>query len=399
MRGGTPEQSTAASFVQWPLRDIATRCKSRAAGSPTKMMMRTDHRTAAAPSLKDEPVGELNPLATRTEVFLGGACNPTTWRREIAVPLLEAARVQYYNPQVDEWYEELIQIERHAMETAKVLLNVIDDATRALVSINEAVEYIFLGHRVVLVVEDIAPGARIEGDVVSHEELAELNAARQCLRDLARKKRVPVCDSVREAVLEAIRLVREDDVAGLALETLRLHERSAVVLNAWSGRIRPQLRRSLSESSVATLSIAARCPSTARVTKRSSSTPSYSSAPQQHLIKVSSSSFSSSSGCVYLAGNANCACWRDNAAARLLQRAGVPFLTPLGDYLTFEPPQMHDAAEASTTATRVDKTSAERLNAEVRENHRSWCCAATRDALDTQLSLSFFSLCCSSSCS
>lgn len=32
-------------------------------------------------------------------VFLGGSCNPTTWRSEIAIPLLEKHLVDYYNPQ------------------------------------------------------------------------------------------------------------------------------------------------------------------------------------------------------------------------------------------------------------------------------------------------------------
>lgn len=34
------------------------------------------------------------------EVFLGGACDPTTWRFDIAMPTLEAAGVTFYNPQV-----------------------------------------------------------------------------------------------------------------------------------------------------------------------------------------------------------------------------------------------------------------------------------------------------------
>lgn len=33
-------------------------------------------------------------------VFLGGACNPTTWRRDIAMPYLDAHGISYYNPQV-----------------------------------------------------------------------------------------------------------------------------------------------------------------------------------------------------------------------------------------------------------------------------------------------------------
>jgi len=34
------------------------------------------------------------------EIFLGGSCNPTTWRKDIVIPTLEAMGVPYYNPQV-----------------------------------------------------------------------------------------------------------------------------------------------------------------------------------------------------------------------------------------------------------------------------------------------------------
>lgn len=32
------------------------------------------------------------------EVFLGGSCNPTTWRQDIAIPLLKSLGITYYNP-------------------------------------------------------------------------------------------------------------------------------------------------------------------------------------------------------------------------------------------------------------------------------------------------------------
>ena len=35
-----------------------------------------------------------------TDVFLGGSCNPTQWRKEIAIPMLEEHNVSFYNPQV-----------------------------------------------------------------------------------------------------------------------------------------------------------------------------------------------------------------------------------------------------------------------------------------------------------
>lgn len=31
-------------------------------------------------------------------VFLGGACNPTTWRQDTAIPFLDAVGISYYNP-------------------------------------------------------------------------------------------------------------------------------------------------------------------------------------------------------------------------------------------------------------------------------------------------------------
>jgi hypothetical protein len=34
------------------------------------------------------------------KVFLGGSCNPTTWRSSIAMPMLKKAGVPFYNPQV-----------------------------------------------------------------------------------------------------------------------------------------------------------------------------------------------------------------------------------------------------------------------------------------------------------
>ena len=50
-------------------------------------------------------------------VFLGGSCNPTTWRQDVAIPTLGRARVTYYNPvsiELDmvllKWSKQLIQL-------------------------------------------------------------------------------------------------------------------------------------------------------------------------------------------------------------------------------------------------------------------------------------------------
>ena len=35
-----------------------------------------------------------------SHVFLGGSCSPTTWRRDIIMPMLERANISCFNPQV-----------------------------------------------------------------------------------------------------------------------------------------------------------------------------------------------------------------------------------------------------------------------------------------------------------
>lgn len=32
------------------------------------------------------------------EVFLGGSCNPTTWRADVAIPALTQLGISFYNP-------------------------------------------------------------------------------------------------------------------------------------------------------------------------------------------------------------------------------------------------------------------------------------------------------------
>ncbi|KAL5109147.1 hypothetical protein TcWFU_006968 [Taenia crassiceps] len=71
-------------------------------------------------------------------VFLGGACNPTTWRKDIAIPFLEAHRIPYFNPQCDEWRPELVAQEAAAKERASCLLFVFQPhLTRGLASLVE----------------------------------------------------------------------------------------------------------------------------------------------------------------------------------------------------------------------------------------------------------------------
>ncbi|KUF90858.1 hypothetical protein AM588_10008200 [Phytophthora nicotianae] len=164
-------------------------------------------------------------------VFLGGSCNPTTWRHDVAMPMLDAAHVHYFNPQVDEWFEELIQIEAKAKETAQIVLMVVDGLTRSIVCINEAVEYICRGRKVMLVVDDIEEGTEVAGKVLSKTELADLNGARQCLRDLAHRRGVGLFPDVAAAIEGCIAYLTQTNAPRSKPEVPRLPEQHVQTLS------------------------------------------------------------------------------------------------------------------------------------------------------------------------
>jgi raw len=145
------------------------------------------------------------PTAHRLDVFLGGSCNPTTWRHDIAIPMLDRAGVTYYNPQVDNWTPELVDIEARAKDRADQLLFVVDSDTRAIASILEATEAICTGHAVSLVVKNVDTVKRPEFE----SEAKDLNRARAYLRDLATRHNVRVYPSVTAAVAGIIATVQE----------------------------------------------------------------------------------------------------------------------------------------------------------------------------------------------
>lgn len=134
-------------------------------------------------------------------VFLGGSCDPTTWRADVAVPELSRASIPFFNPQIADWHPNLIALEAKAKEVCDVLLFVIDSSTRAIASMLESTEYIMSHRRVVIVIQDIRDGIRIDGEVVAGRQLKDLNRARAFLCDIAARhqKHCDVFDSV-EAV-------------------------------------------------------------------------------------------------------------------------------------------------------------------------------------------------------
>ena len=134
------------------------------------------------------------------EVFLGGACNPTTWRHTTAIPFLEDRGVTFYNPQVgaggtargkvegrgergvagedpgltshpvarlqvENWYPELVEQEAKAKDDAEVVFFVVGPETRAIASMIEVAELITSGRQVVLVLQDVSSDVVMNGHV------------------------------------------------------------------------------------------------------------------------------------------------------------------------------------------------------------------------------------------
>lgn len=147
------------------------------------------------------------------EIFLGGSCNPTTWRQDEAIPLLKNLGITFYNPQVAQWCHELIEQEHEAKQNASVLFYVIDNRTRNVVGIIEAANFAGGNRKLVLVVNPYnGPGDSINGESISDQEYLDLRKSLDLLKDLMKKKGIPTFDTIPTAVTCAAEILCERDV-------------------------------------------------------------------------------------------------------------------------------------------------------------------------------------------
>ncbi|MCP9265217.1 Kynurenine--oxoglutarate transaminase 3 [Dirofilaria immitis] len=75
-----------------------------------------------------QQVSELRPRPIY-DVFLGGSCGNTVWRRDLVIPYLEKRAISYYDPQRSVWNEHMINEESIAKENSNLFLFVLDPAT------------------------------------------------------------------------------------------------------------------------------------------------------------------------------------------------------------------------------------------------------------------------------
>ena len=59
------------------------------------------HSNTNGHSHRERITGKLQLLSQddTSDVFLGGSCNPTTWRTDIVIPIFEGAGISFFNPQ------------------------------------------------------------------------------------------------------------------------------------------------------------------------------------------------------------------------------------------------------------------------------------------------------------
>jgi len=145
-------------------------------------------------------------------VFLGGSCNPTTWRKQIVIPLLEKQGITYYNPQVEKWNPSLVAEEAKAKESAELLFFVIDQRTLALASMIEVVELISRGRQLVLVLQQMHDGQVLEerngtvppGATATGRVLQDANRARSYVKDIADRNHIKTYTTITRAVCAVV---------------------------------------------------------------------------------------------------------------------------------------------------------------------------------------------------
>ncbi|MES1907708.1 MAG: hypothetical protein MHM6MM_000774 [Cercozoa sp. M6MM] len=129
-------------------------------------------------------------------VFLGGSCGSTTWRTDIAIPFLQKHGHQYFNPQVESWTPERVEIERHEKNSCDKIFYVVSYETRSFASILEATEFMFTAKdRLTLVLLENA-----DDTPFPDSELRDLKRARTYLRDIAVTNNVTVFASIQEGL-------------------------------------------------------------------------------------------------------------------------------------------------------------------------------------------------------
>ena len=163
------------------------------------------------------------------DVFLGGSCNPTTWRKDLAIPHFKSAGITFYNPQQSNWVPEMIELEHQAKQTSRLLFFVANEKTRNVVSMIE-ISYLAGKKRTLICCLSCYPDKdhRINNESLSRTERMDLQGGMTVVNDLVERKGIPVFDNIQVALECATKVIKED----VKLEDLSLQDGARPVLHS-----------------------------------------------------------------------------------------------------------------------------------------------------------------------
>ena len=158
------------------------------------------------------------------QVFLGGSCGdakaPTTWRHDQAIPFLKKENITFYNPQVNTWRPELIELEDRAKCVADLLFFVIDNRTRSVTSLCEIAYLVGCWRQIVVVFNDFLCHVEEVGcERTTLGERDDIARARNVLIDIIERNCFPVFHDLETALkCTAIHLKQNIKVQELTLQ-------------------------------------------------------------------------------------------------------------------------------------------------------------------------------------
>ncbi|KAH8350695.1 hypothetical protein KR084_004008, partial [Drosophila pseudotakahashii] len=192
-----PEQDDPASSSKQHLQSPAATSTSPAYSTKKPDNHGTELRSTKSFSSVDDTKKKKNASNEPVEVFLGGSCNPTTWRADVAIPALKELGISFYNPQVSDWTPDLIELEHRAKEKARVLFFVMDSETRASAGAIEAAHIAGQNcKQLVLVLHPYKPNQKILNEPISQQEYLDLNRNQLILKELVSRRGLPVLDNI-----------------------------------------------------------------------------------------------------------------------------------------------------------------------------------------------------------
>jgi len=144
------------------------------------------------------------------QVFLGGACGLTTWRKDVTIPLMEAAGVTYHDPQMPlgAWKEDDQFDEMRRKDECLVQLFVINGDTRGVASVAEVAYLIGARKPVAIVMEEIKANSTVYGAEIDSVQADDLNRGRIYVRAMADRHGVPIFSDLVQGTQYCIELVK-----------------------------------------------------------------------------------------------------------------------------------------------------------------------------------------------